>query len=154
MKGSEALVIVHLSSLDSYTQQAKEAGRPLLGWVLANNIAEAILAHDGPVYIVDQSWPYAGTQSDPRKHVVARIGKRTGIAWIRFDESEQDWEPFLARLRRRLAKDRVSRVIVGGIWYDPGLETGCASTVYVFLRRFFKARVDRLLVGCESDFEE
>ena len=47
-----ALVIVHLSSVDSYADQiGQEAGERL-----ARSIVDAVRKHRGPVYIIDQGW--------------------------------------------------------------------------------------------------
>lgn len=140
-----ALVIVHLSSLDSFTaDQGMDEGDQL-----AFNLADAIVYHDGPVIIVDQGWESEFRQSRPRKRLLSLIQGRKGIIWIKFDEDTEDWEPFLEKLYRRLVKLRVKKVIVGGIWYDPKLKSGCATTVYLYLRRLLQATVDPDLVGCE-----
>lgn len=138
-----ALVIVHLSSLDSFAfhEGMAKATR------LARNIAAEILSHRGPVIIVDQGWTLED-DSAPRARLLETIAARPDIHWIRFDEDVEDWAPFIVRLRRELHRRRVTEVIVGGIWYDPRLETGCATEVYLRLRRFFDVTVNPALVGC------
>jgi hypothetical protein len=140
-----ALVIVHLSSLDSFTADAG----PDAGGELGYNIADAILNHDGPVIVVDQNWSLGHRESRPRSEVLKKIKDRKDVIWIQFDEDVEEWDPFLRKLRARLKLLQVKEVIVGGVWYDPKLKGGCATEVYLYLRKFFKAQVDPELVGCE-----
>lgn len=140
-----ALVIVHLSSLDSFTADMGPGAGDELGY----NISDAILHHDGPVIVVDQNWSIGYRQSRPRQMVLRRIKDRRGIIWMQFDEGVEEWDPFLRKLRARLKLLQVKEVIVGGVWYDPKLKSGCATEVYLYLRNFFKAKVDPEIVGCE-----
>jgi hypothetical protein len=149
-----ALVIVHLSSLDSYTEAAREeAGDESLGMLLADAIADEVLQHQGPVYIIDQGWSLGRRESRPRESLMLKIADRKDIVWIKFDEDTDDWDEFLADLVALLKKDRVKRVVIGGIWYDPELHEGCATEVYLHLRRHFYTNVNYRIVGCEGDFK-
>jgi hypothetical protein len=136
-----ALVIVHLSSIDSY---AWHVG-PARGAKLARAIAEAVRAHHGPVYIIDQNW-----DGPLRTKIIDAIGT-VPATWLHFDEDVHDWNTFLPKLKHRLMRDRVERVIVGGIWYDPTHTEGCATRVYLYLRRVLPAKVDASIVGCATD---
>ncbi len=138
----EALVIVHLGSLDSYAefvddQQAQQ---------LAQRMISAVRKHRGPVYIVDQFWA-DGPLRDQVKAAIAGIPAQ----WIKFDEDVQRWSAFLPALKRRLTRDHVQSVVIGGIWFDPNLKTGCATEVYLYLLRTLPVRVDKQIVGCETD---
>jgi hypothetical protein len=136
-----ALVIVHLSSVDSYADQiGQEAGERL-----ARAIIEAVRKHRGPVYIVDQGW------DGPLENMIKRAVTAVPVTWIRFDEAFQEWDKFLPRLKSRLTRDRVGRVVIGGVWYDPTLETGCATTVYLYLLRSLPTEVNKSIVGCFND---
>lgn len=136
-----ALVIVHVSSVDSYADQiGQEAGERL-----ARSIIEAVRKHRGPVYIVDQGWD--GPLENTIKSAVATVP----VTWIRFDEDVGDWDKFLPSLRRRLKRDHVDRVVIGGVWYDPTLETGCATRVYLYLVRSLPTEVNKAIVGCFTD---
>ena len=145
-KGVEALVIVHLSSLDAYT-----ADRGFdEGEALALNISQAILEHDGPVIVVDQGWPFYGRESRPRQLVLSEIEPRSDkILWIGFDEAEEDWGPFLSRLKTMLDDFGVTDVVVGGLWFNPTLRSGCASTVYAYLKKRYRAKADPYILGYE-----
>jgi len=136
-----ALVVVHLSSVDSYAWQVgQEAGERL-----ARSIVEAVRKHRGPVYIVDQGW------DGPLESTIKRAIADVPVTWMRFDEEVQEWDEFLPRLKRRLTRDGVTRAVVGGVWYDPTLETGCATRVYLYLLRALPTEVDRSIVGCIGD---
>jgi len=150
-RSKEALVIVHLSSLDAYTEEIGS----WTGGDLAEAIAAAIKFHEGPVYIVDQGWEDEGKPSEPRMWLLDEIEKRSQslppIVWIHFDEAEQPWPPFLWRLRRRLERDGVSRVVIGGLWYDDTGKTGCVTHVHRYLAKYFDARVSGSIVGTLDD---
>lgn len=152
---TEALVVIHLSSLDSYADAAHDlTGHWLDAEELAENLSEAILTHAGPVYIVDQNWLFIGRESRPRDRLLDAIEPRKDIVWIEFDEQmeEPGWSRFLRTLVRRLKKDRITSVRLGGVWFDPELKIGCVTYTYRFLRKFLSTIVDRSIVGCEEDF--
>lgn len=136
-----ALVIVHLGSIDSYAFHVGK--RPATR--LASAITAAIRAHDGPVYVVDQGW------DGPLRDRIVDAVRAVPVTWIHFDEDVEDWNVFLPKLRRRLKRDRVERAIVGGVWYDPTLAEGCATRVYLYLRRAMPTKVDESIVGCLTD---
>ena len=136
-----ALVIVHVSSVDSYADQiGQEAGDRL-----ARSIIDAVRKHRGPVYIIDQGW------DGPLENTIRRSVAEVPVTWMRFDEDVHDWDTFLPKLKRRLARDGVGRVVIGGVWYDPTLETGCATTVYLYLLRSLPTEVNKSIVGCFDD---
>lgn len=135
-----ALVIVHLSSLDSYAYHVgKRAAKHL-----ARTIIRTVNNHHGPVFIVDQGW------DGPLSRMINRAVNAPAV-WIRFDEDEDDWTEFLTDLRQRLVRDHVKHAIVGGVWYDPSLKEGCATRVYLDLREMLPTTVDSALVGCLDD---
>lgn len=136
-----ALVIVHLSTIDSYAWTVgEEKARQL-----AERIIRAVRKHRGPVYIVDQFW------DGPLREQIVEAVADLPVQWIKFDEDVGDWKRFLASLKRRLTRDGVTNVIVGGAWYDPTLKEGCATTVYVSLASVLPTKVDKTLVGCSTD---
>ena len=136
-----ALVIVHVSSVDSYADQiGQEAGERL-----ARSIIEAVRKHRGPVYIVEQGW------NGPLENTIKRGVVDVPVTWMRFDEDVHDWNTFLPRLKSRLKRDHVGRVVIGGVWYDPTLQTGCATTVYLYLLRSLPTKVNKSIVGCFTD---
>jgi hypothetical protein len=139
----KALVLIHLSSLDSYVVQygMEQATQ------LALRMRAAVLNHDGPVYIVDQRWPFSEPHSIPRHEFVISIQLARDINWIHWDEWNS-WEDFLSDLRGQLKRDGVNQIVLGGVWYDPSLEAGCVSETYLYLKNFFLVIIDPSLVGC------
>lgn len=149
-KVKEALIIVHLSSLDSYTDQVGSSQ----GEELATNILYAILEHKGPVYIVDQGWETGHRESLPRERLLKRIEPRQDIVWIHFDEAEDDWLEFIQNLQERIEADKITHVVLGGLWYTPSLKEGCVTEVLTQLRGFRPVRVDDMITGCVEELEE
>jgi hypothetical protein len=151
-----ALVLVHLSSLDNYADFARDEIGDTdfdIAYALAGNIAEAIEKHKGPIYIIDQNWYLMDDESKPREWLLAEIDViGRPITWIEFDEQDQPWKPFLEKLGKRLEKDGVTSVKLGGVFFEEGLRTGCVTAVYLHLRRLMPAKVDPEIVGCESDY--
>lgn len=141
----QALVIVHLSSLDSYTDYAGSEEGKLLG----ERLTRAILGHDGPVIIVDQGWETGYRPSRPRETLLEEIQPRRDIIWIQFDEAGESWDDFFPKLYAALDQVGARSAVVGGVWYEPSLHTGCATFVYLNLRQRMPTVVDEDLVGCE-----
>lgn len=138
-----ALVIVDLSTLDSYAQG--------VGMHAATELAErlkaAILGHRGLVYIIDQKWPYTDW-AEPRYKLVHTTELARDITFLHFDDRSQDWPLFLRRLRTDLVQAGVTSVRLGGVWYFPGSKPGGAvGEAEQTLRKTLRVRVDRALVG-------
>jgi len=152
MREKEALVIVHLSSLDSYTHTAKEAGDKSLGDLLADALIEEIRKHKGPVYIVDQGWDPDRPESAPRLRVLNSLKRK--VTWIHFDEADQDWDDFDRDVFRILERDGVDRVVLAGIWYRKDLSSGCVTEAYFRLQKRFPTRVNERICGLEEDIDE
>jgi hypothetical protein len=154
-KRKTALVIVHLSSLDAYTEMGHEVeGDDAGGEDLAFWVERAIMEHKGPVYVIDQGWEFHPHWSRPRKGLLDAIRFRKDIAWMRFDEAEEPWDPFLKEFEKTLRENVVTDVILGGIWFDPQIKGGCVTQVYSHLKSRFRTKVNRDIVGCETDFDE
>jgi len=153
--GMKALILVHLSSLDNYAEFSFDAtGVYDQAWRLAERIAKAAHEFAGPLYIVDQNWKFLGEKNDePRQWLWNELEVRPDAVWIHFDEDYQDWKVFLPKFLKRLKKDKITQAVMGGVWHDPSLKVGCVTTTYLYLKmNGIKARVDRALVGCETDY--
>lgn len=137
----KALVIVHLSTIDSYAWNVGEEKAKSL----AERIIRAIRKHRGPIYIVDQFW------DGPLREQIATAISDVPAKWIKFDEDVGNWNRFLSSLKRRLTRDGVTDVVIGGVWFDPKLKEGCATTVYLYLLSTLPTKVDKTIVGCETD---
>lgn len=140
---SNALVIVHLSSLDSYAEKYGVA----VAQDLADRLSEAILTHAGPVFIIDQRWPYTEGISDPRVNLVQHVQLARDIKWSHFDDRSDDWDIYLEHLRKALLRAGVKNIILGGMWYSPE-GAGCVSDAQTVLVKNFMVRVNPRLVGC------
>lgn len=140
---SVGLVVVHLSTLDAYAEQyGVETARDL-----AERLTEAILEHAGPIYVIDQRWPYAGELSEPREELIRRVRLARDVEWVHFNDQEDDWDLFLRALGRRLKRDGVKTVVLGGMWYSPE-GAGCVSEARDVFGKRLKTRVNPRLVGC------
>lgn len=148
----EALVIVHLSSLDSYTQQGREAGDESLGDLLADALIKEIREHKGPVYIVDQGWSVGRRESRPRMRVLNSLRRK--VTWMHFDEADQSWDDFDRDVVRRLKKDGVTSVVLAGVWFRKDLSSGCVSEAYLLLAKHFDTVVNERICGLEEDIDE
>jgi hypothetical protein len=148
----EALVIVHLSSLDSYTHSAKEAGDESLGDLLADALIVEIKKHQGPVYIVDQGWEPDRSESRPRIRVLNSLQRK--VTWIHFDEAEQDWGEFERDVVKILKRDGVQKVVLAGVWFRKDLSSGCVTEAYFILSKHFETRVNDRICGLEEDIDE
>jgi hypothetical protein len=140
---SKALLIIHLSSLDAYADRygIDEAE------ALASRMRKAIMEHKGPVYIVDQRWPLVEPHSMPRFDLVNSVQLARDIEWRHWEEW-MEWEKFLKELRSEMRRAGVSEVVLGGVWYDPAGELGCVTESVPILKRLFRVKVDRDIVGC------
>lgn len=136
-------MVVHLSSMDSFAERAglKEA------LALAGRMKDAILAHEGPIYVVDQRWSFT-RWSEPRYRLVHSVQLQRDIEWVHFDDLWEKWDIFLRHFRARLKRDGITHIVLGGVWYHPEKEMGCVSDAYLSLRRLFHVKVDELIVGC------
>lgn len=151
----KALILVHLSSLDNYAEFSFDVtGVYDQAWRLAERIARAVDAFDGPIYIVDQNWIFLGEKNDePRQWLWSELADPPRATWIHFDEDYQDWDVFLPQFLRRLKKDKITEAVMGGVWHDASLKTGCVTHAYLYLKAHgIKAKVDKSLVGCETDY--
>lgn len=174
MADNKALVVVHLSSLDSYTDIEYEATEDReRSYEIAYNLGEEVLKHKGPVIIVDQGWLFIGRESRPRGQflddvmtredyeafqatepldVYEQLGPHRDITWIKFDEDEAAWADFFPVLDRVLKDRGVKSARLGGVFYEPDLSEGCVTEVYKHLRKLMPVKVEADLVGCVSDF--
>lgn len=140
---SSALVIVHLSSLDMYADMyGVDTAQDLV-----DRLVDAVLDHAGPVYIIDQRWPYSEKISDPRLDFVNRVQLARDINWLHFEDDNVVWELFLEHFGNHLKRDKVRTVVLGGVWYSPE-GAGCVSDAQEYLSQSFTVRVNPRLVAC------
>lgn len=137
MKG---LAIINLSTLDAYTDEFGEDA----GAKFAHKLYEKIASFEGPVYIVDQNWLIT-ENSGPRialKRSLPPLMLQKDIYFEEFRENEQEWSRFLQEFRDRLRQGGVDHLVLGGLWYDPDLQSGAVTEAYRYLGDFFPSIVD------------
>jgi hypothetical protein len=143
-KKKEALVVFHLSSLDSFYDGLERFGPTYrnLGWTFAELLALRILSHEGPVIVIDEQLPFEKGTSEPRQLVLKAMEQRPDIIVIRHDEMEgyddwydppdepreiYTWDDLIVDLHRLLVDDlKVDKVKVAGLYYAPEVDSGCA----------------------------
>lgn len=144
-----ALVLVHVDSLDSYASQ----GGPAMG--LGDNWESAMSGFKGDTIVVSQGWYKEGNAFSREAMDAVRGIVQSADHVIEFDEAEEEWGPFLKELDTLLKKQGITQVDVGGIWYDPNGQEGCATEVIQFLQKQgYKVTPREELLGCEDDIDE
>jgi GNAT superfamily N-acetyltransferase len=129
VRQSLPLVVVHLSSLDSYTAEAIDALGEKEGLRFAKRLADAIYKYasqarmrDGgfhQVLVMDQGWDDAGPVSRPRKQLERKLSE-LGATFVYHDEDAMPnawgagFKPIAAAVKK-MGKD----VNVAGVWYAP-----------------------------------
>lgn len=147
----EALLLVHLSSLDAFTDQNRLAGN-----YLGQRIRDAIDAWpvERLLFLIDQEWEYRGAQSTPRKYVMEKVGQRSSFL-LHFDEADGNWEEAMDHLAGLLHQHQVTQVVLGGVWATYDGSSGCVNEAQRQLeRRGVPCRLDYDICGMESDEED
>jgi hypothetical protein len=148
---TQALIIIHLSSLDVYTNELGQAR----GYDMADGLAGKAEQHCGPVIIIDQLWELRGRDSDPRASVYESIQKIPDerLVLIRHDEDDGPtaWNNLFNELVLVLNELGVDSIKIGGFWYDPDNSTGCAWYVGQQLSDSFDVMYDRHILGSYAD---
>lgn len=163
----EALVLIHLSSLDSFTDMEREVtGDSELGFDLAFRIVRTIEKFKGPIFVGDQDWDFVGRESRPRARLmdgIEQLSKRgprewtPRITWVHFDEQEEGeegWRKFLAELDRWLKKNKITRVSLGGLFYEDEKYSGCVNTVFDHLIEKLPVKIDLEVVQGTGTIDE
>ena len=164
---TEALLIMHLSSLDVYSDAhgAKKAA------VMAERLIDAMSSHDGPVIVVDMLWETGRHHdSEAREEIYKRalfpmLDQGTAILIVHdegweseFSESGEPlgedecgyqgyWPEFFQELLPVLNELDVDSIRIGGFWYDPEHQSGCAWYAGQWLSRAFDVRYDKKILG-------
>ena len=97
----DALVIVHLSSLDSYTWHCGIGPATRLADALADELA----AFGGLVVVLDQRWPLT-LQSGARLKVLNALRAHRRVTWFPHDEQADDWDESMSPPRRPASQTR------------------------------------------------
>ena len=148
--GQTALLIVDLSSLDSYTDRHGVPAGEELGYVLG----DAIGLWSGPVFLTDQGWEDAGRVSRPRRGLEEAIAGSANVTRFPFDEDTGDWEEAMLRLGDLLRGQGVTGLVLGGLWATvDGSSGGVNEACRQLSQQGFACRIDFSLCGMDEDAE-
>lgn len=148
----EALIIVHLSSIDSYVDYyGVEAAQHLI-----NDLRLAIVQHvAGPVIVMDQGWTEISEDARILRQMVLDM-QAIYPALVLFHHDEMcdisPWQDGMRDLARLFRKLQVSRARLGGLWTSESGVTGCVHEVQRQLRaRNIPCYVDRAICAQEEN---
>jgi hypothetical protein len=153
--GKRALVIIHLSSLDSFTEEYGFAN----GAYVASQLCAAIQAHDGLVVVVDQGWEFNGEKSDPRQLVLKALEKHSQVVWFSHTEEtliySDQWGQPMQQLGALLRDRGVTSIVLGGCYASEDEERGCVNAARkAIAAQGFACQIDKDLCGFEEEDEE
>jgi len=120
----QALVLVHISSLDTLTWLTNEAQ----ALERAQAMGGAVTAHAGPVIILDQSWPTTG-DSAARQWFYTTVENHSSLQWFSHSEEHDGWTEPMARLAALIPEIGATEVRVGGLWATSDGSSGCVHEV-------------------------
>lgn len=148
------LMIVHLSSLDSFAWHCEAWGEEQCARALGDALTTAIATHPGPIVVTDQEWP--DVRSALRQTVLAALRERPPVLVFHHDEDEIAWDAAMRELARALATCGVGRQAVirlGGVWASHDGTSGCVNGTRDGLSAFGyrHVNIDPTLCGYESD---
>lgn len=144
----EALLIVHLSSLDSYTW---ECGMEK-GDALADQLILALRTCTGPIVLTDQRWPLLGSTSRPRSRVLAWVRITSRVVWFAHDEESEGWERPMHQLGSLLRALNVTHLRIGGVWATEHGLHGCVNqTMKQLTKQGFTCTMDPSICGFDGN---
>jgi hypothetical protein len=151
----KALVIVHLSSLDSFTDACGDVN----GAYLAEQLSFAIEKHDGLVVVTDQGWELLGRNSEPRQWVTEALQRHPHVLWLHHDENvslaASPWRRPMRRLGKLLAMHGIRCVTLGGVWATEDGSSGCVNETQMRLEeQGFVCHRDDTLCGFDEDHDD
>ena len=142
----EALLIVHLSSLDSYVWEC--------GIELSERLCDALIRtitmYPGPLVITDPGHALIGKESRPRASVLEWVRRRGQVTWFAHDEEADDWDEPMQRLGQLLRSLGITHVRIGGVWATENGRHGCVNETLKYLAaQGFVCWMDADLCGFE-----
>lgn len=121
MGSEQPLVLVHLSSLDSYEQiEGRSAAMEL-----AEGLIKSLNQQRGPVFALDQHWEL-NPQNRARQRLLHTLWT-TPATIIPHDDRQQRWEPVIETLDQKLKAINPEHVKMGGFWYNSDRQSGCVT---------------------------
>lgn len=141
-----ALVLVHLSSLDAYTNRYG----PIRAHGLCRRLCARIAA-SSHVVATDQGWP-CGADSTARWLLYRALAAHPAATIFPHDEETDGcWSGPMDGLADLLASRRADAVGVGGVWLDADGVGGCvAATAEALRARGVRATIERSLCGVDE----
>lgn len=150
-QGQKALLILGLSSLDSYTDRHGLCAGEELAYIL-HDVMEKWA---GPVFITDQGWEDCGRVSRPRMSLEEALKPFPGFVRFPFDEDVDDWEESMQRLARLLRSRHLRDLVLGGLWATAdGSSGGVNEAARLLGEQGFACRIDYSICGLDEDGEE
>ena len=144
----EALLLVHLSSLDSYTDEKGQAQGEWLGMELA----QAIRTYPGPIFVTDQGWEYIGKHCQPRRFVEAALREHSCSVKFYHDETLHEWDAAMQELGELLRSYGISHLVIGGTWASSDNSEGCVNETRNLLeQQGFSCSIDETICGMIED---
>lgn len=141
----EALIIVHLCSLDSMIQfEGVNSARSL-----STSIVAAIQRHHGPVIVMDQEWDEIREEAKQLKNDILSLN----VIPFHHDElmDVNPWTDGMKRFASFLRARGVQKARLGGFWASRDASSGCVHETCRQLRyRHIPCQVDAPLCGFEA----
>ncbi len=149
----ETLVIVHLSSIDSYVQfYGLEPAQMLI-----NDLRFAIITHPGPVVVMDQQDDDISNEAKQLRDMILDLEKfYVNLQVFHHDEmcDVSPWQDGMKAFAKVLRGLGTHRVRVGGLWASQDASSGCVHEVVRQLRaRNIPCYVDKKLCAFEENDE-
>lgn len=147
----ETLIIVHLSSVDSYISHygVGPAQR------MINDIRFAITSHPGPVVVMDQGWDFISEDAKQLRQMVLDMQSIYSNMVVFHHDEMMDispWQDGMKELARLLRKLKTSRVRLGGFWTSENATSGCVHETQRHLRaRNFACYIDKRISAIEEN---
>lgn len=129
----EALIIVHLSSLDGYVQYYGVD----CAQALVNDLRMAIVQHPGPIVVMDQGWNFIPEDAKTLRQMVLDMQSiYTNMQVFHHDEmmDVSPWQDGMKTLAKVVRGLNINRVRLGGMWASESGITGCVHEVQRQLR--------------------
>ena len=144
---SQALLIVHLSTLDAYVWE--------YGAEKGHRLAEALrvsFSSPGPLIITDEGAPLLGKESQARKAILESLQGRAQVTWFAHDDIEGDWEVPMQRLGQVLRDQGLTHLRIGGVFATRDGSRGCVNETMKWLaKQGFYCTLDAALCGFEEE---
>lgn len=146
----ETLVIVHLSSIDSYLHFY--GVDPAIQFI--TDIKLAITIHPGPTVIMDQEDEYISEDAKTMRQSVLDLGKYCPMTLFHHDEmmDVSPWQDGMKTLARLLRQLQTNRVRLGGLWASETGMSGCVHEVQRQMRyRNIPCYIDKSICALEEN---